>query len=146
MAELNFPDPSASPWTDDNGQTWVHDGNGWGASQNQTIRYNVVDKAASFTVDAADGNNILYSIDNRSGPIVVTIPSATEAGFKQGDVITFSQAYNSDNPITFVEGGLNNAPLPPDGKAAEMFGIYSTVSFVYQWDKWAYLYGDLKDG
>ena len=26
---MNFPDPSASPWTDPNDQIWTHDGDGW---------------------------------------------------------------------------------------------------------------------
>ena len=29
MADLNYPDPSASPWTDPNGVVWVHNGIGW---------------------------------------------------------------------------------------------------------------------
>jgi hypothetical protein len=29
MAELNFPSPASSPWTDPNGVVWVHDGDGW---------------------------------------------------------------------------------------------------------------------
>jgi len=29
MAAIDYPDSSASPWTDPNGQIWFHDGDGW---------------------------------------------------------------------------------------------------------------------
>lgn len=30
MAKINFPDPTTTnPWTDPNGNTWDHDGQGW---------------------------------------------------------------------------------------------------------------------
>jgi hypothetical protein len=29
MADINFPDPSESPWEDPNGVIWFHDGDGW---------------------------------------------------------------------------------------------------------------------
>ena len=53
MAELNYPDPSESPWEDPNGKVWTHDGDGWvciGESTSEdSVRVTVYDTPGAHT-------------------------------------------------------------------------------------------------
>ena len=53
MAELDFPLAAASPWTDPNGVTWTHDGDGWlkAVATHTHVLDNITDSGTAAELD-----------------------------------------------------------------------------------------------
>lgn len=107
-------------------------------------RYTPIIKSTGFTLNAAEAPfNPLYILAPFSGAFTVTIPTATNGGYKVGDVVSFT--LSNTNYTATLAAGSGLTLLPPTGKALRGRVQNSMFSIVYNSDTQAILYGDLGD-
>ena len=120
---LDFPDPSESPWMDENGRLWVHDGDGWicaaaappsrppkvSVYSNQTVTHTFDMNAAWAKVivtgggQTASGNNAGGGGATAIKSFMIETPTANIVAAGTAGTSTYNDGINS------LSGGGGNA-------------------------------------
>lgn len=100
MAELNFPDPSATPWADPLGSIWVHDGDGWTSTRTNVIHQEAKPDETLYS----DGQEWVRTSD------MVSFALYKYGGWVQSYGIS---GLNGIDGVEGVDGADGNIALPP---------------------------------
>jgi len=152
---LDYPNPAVTnPWVDPNEQEWFHDGDGWVRVPEDPAyipdpglgNYTVIAKNASFSPVKSDAPYApLYIISGHGAvDVVIHMSTASVAGFKTGDVISFMSIDQAATGLILIPDDGGASVRVPLDKLGQLRGYQAIVSAVYTSGTVVALYGDLE--